>query len=75
MGGTVRVAVHQFFPPFFPSLLTKKKTKKEKEKNQSIVPMMRQTGVEGREEGRGTEVWTRVEKKKNDSKFLCSLFW
>lgn len=53
MGGTVRVAVHQFFPPFLSVSPHEKKKKHTKKKNQSIVQMMRQTGVEGREEGRG----------------------
>lgn len=44
-----------------------------KKKPKSIVQMMRQTGVEGREEGRGD--WTvDTGGKNNDSKFLCSLF-
>lgn len=67
MGGTVWVEVHHS-----PLLLSSRLSLRKKKKKKSIVQMMRQTDVKGREEGRGTELWTRVEKKENDSK-VCGL--
>lgn len=65
-----------FFPPLSFRLSSRKKKTHQKKKNPKYSPndATNRCGGEGRREG-GLKCGHGWEKKKNDSKFWCSLFW